>query len=284
MFFKNDFANIIKNISNNYDNQRDFAIKSGINRNYLSRYMNLKMDKPPKPSILLKLADASDGAYSYMKLMQICGYINYNENDIKYELEKKLKLFDLTEKEYDDVINCFMHDAEQIQSLAFVLKFSPNLKDEKINREKRILLTILNYVFAFIPNDLDISDNKERFYLEFNKALIPAKKMLLSLDKEKIINNMTIYIAEDSSMAPLLNAGDKAYVNPQSNFESGNTILFQLDNIKYVRKIVDNGEYVEFHAMNPYYPIIKKTKKELEDQHFAVIGKVIKVENSSAFK
>ena len=82
MFFKNDFANIIKNISNDSDNQRDFAIKSGINRNYLSRYMNLKMDKPPKPSILLKLADASNGAYSYMKLMQICGYINYNENDI----------------------------------------------------------------------------------------------------------------------------------------------------------------------------------------------------------
>lgn len=77
MFYKNDFANIIKNISNNFNNQREFASESKINRNYLSRYMNLKMDKPPKPSILLKLSKASHGKHSYIKLMQICGYINY---------------------------------------------------------------------------------------------------------------------------------------------------------------------------------------------------------------
>ena len=180
MFNKFQFSQILKNISKNYENQREFAKKADINRTYLSQYINLKIDKPPKPSILLKLAEASKESYSYMELMQICGYINYNENDIKDELENKLKEYNLTEKEYNDIINCFMHDAEQIQALAFTLKFTPHFKDEEIIREKQILLTIINYIFAFIPNDLEVSNDKENFYNKFNKALIPAKKMLLS--------------------------------------------------------------------------------------------------------
>lgn len=103
-------------------------------------------------------------------------------------------------------------------------------------------------------------------------------------DEYRDNDNIDKYMAKDNSMYPLLGEYDIAFIYKTNIYKSGETILFSLDEKEYIRKIVDNGEYVEFHAMNPYYPIIKKTKKELEDQHFAVIGKVIKVENSSAFK
>ena len=77
MFDKSKFAQILKNISEAYDNQRDFSKKSEINRTYLSQYMNMKLDKPPKPEILEKLADSSHGMVSYQDLMGVCGYINY---------------------------------------------------------------------------------------------------------------------------------------------------------------------------------------------------------------
>ena len=77
MFDKNKFAQILKSISETYDNQRDFSKKSEINRTYLSQYMNMKLDKPPKPEILEKLANSSRGMVSYQDLMSICGYINY---------------------------------------------------------------------------------------------------------------------------------------------------------------------------------------------------------------
>lgn len=74
MFDKNKFAVILKKILETYNNQRDFAKKSGINRTYLSQYMNMKLDKPPKPEILNKLSKSSNGLVSYEELMQICGY------------------------------------------------------------------------------------------------------------------------------------------------------------------------------------------------------------------
>ena len=45
MFDKNKFATIIKNINELYENQTRFANASGVNRTYLSQYMNLKLDK-----------------------------------------------------------------------------------------------------------------------------------------------------------------------------------------------------------------------------------------------
>lgn len=76
MFDKNKFAIILRNISETYSNQREFARKSNINRTYLSQYMNMKLDKPPKIDILMKLAHASNGITKYSELMEICGYTN----------------------------------------------------------------------------------------------------------------------------------------------------------------------------------------------------------------
>ena len=75
MFDKNKFALILKKISDTYDNQREFSEKSDINRTYLSKYMNMKLDNPPKPEILQRLSNASNGITSYYELMSICDYI-----------------------------------------------------------------------------------------------------------------------------------------------------------------------------------------------------------------
>lgn len=82
MFDKNKFAQILKNINETYNSQRDFAKKSGINRTYLSQYMNIKLDEPPKPNILKKIADNSNGIVSYYELMIICGYVDSDNIDI----------------------------------------------------------------------------------------------------------------------------------------------------------------------------------------------------------
>lgn len=77
MFDKEKFGTIIKRINDSYPTQHDFADCSGVNRTYLSQYINLKLDDPPKPKILEKIASASKGITTYDELMQICGYTNY---------------------------------------------------------------------------------------------------------------------------------------------------------------------------------------------------------------
>ena len=64
MFNKDDFAEILTKIYKTYNNQRDFADATGVNRAYLSRYMNKKINNPPSPKILEKIANNSFGVIS----------------------------------------------------------------------------------------------------------------------------------------------------------------------------------------------------------------------------
>ena len=81
MFNKEIFSEILKKIYNTYNNQRDFADSTEVNRAYLSRYMNQRLENPPTPKILAKIAKASNGITTYEELMAICGHITKNDFD-----------------------------------------------------------------------------------------------------------------------------------------------------------------------------------------------------------
>lgn len=99
MFDKKKFAQILKNINETYNSQRDFSKKSEINRTYLSQYMNIKLDDPPQPKTLMKLANASNGLTNYNELMRVCGYIHNNTDS---HLLYSYKDLDNIEQEYID--------------------------------------------------------------------------------------------------------------------------------------------------------------------------------------
>ena len=97
MFDKEKFSNIIQNISSYYKNSTEFSETAEVNRTYISKYMNKKLDNPPSPDILRKIADNSKGLTTYIELMIICGYIandefglykNMNSNNINMVSEE----------------------------------------------------------------------------------------------------------------------------------------------------------------------------------------------------
>lgn len=159
MFDKSKFAQILKNINDTYNSQRDFSKKSEINRTYLSQYMNMKLDEPPKPKILKKIADNSNEITTYEELMTICGYIdNNNSNSINNELiflYEKLnnieKIYENRKKEltfqesqvthelFNQVMKC-VHEYKQTpetfnpNELVKSLEFLPNKSKNKISK------------------------------------------------------------------------------------------------------------------------------------------------------
>lgn len=101
MFQKENFSNILKNILKEYDSIQDFANHVEMDRGYLSRNINMKLDNPPTPKILKKIADNSKGITTYEELMKICGYINDDQklDKIKSELLiKKHKIMEAVKK------------------------------------------------------------------------------------------------------------------------------------------------------------------------------------------
>ena len=53
-----------------------YSTKSDVNRTYISKLINKKLDRPPSPEILRKLATASEGKISYKELMSAAGYLD----------------------------------------------------------------------------------------------------------------------------------------------------------------------------------------------------------------
>lgn len=96
MFNKFKFSQILNEINNTYDTMTEFSEKSGVNRTYLSQYINQKLDSPPSPKVLMKIANHSNGITNYEELMDICGFlINNGKLDELREAQENLKFENL---------------------------------------------------------------------------------------------------------------------------------------------------------------------------------------------
>ena len=75
MFDKQKFSEILTQIVKQYNNISDFANISTLGRSYISKYINLKLNSPPSPKVLDKIANHSKGITNYNELMEVCGHI-----------------------------------------------------------------------------------------------------------------------------------------------------------------------------------------------------------------
>lgn len=188
MFDKIKFAQILKNINETYDSQRDFSKKSEINRTYLSQYMNMKLEEPPKPKILEKLANFSNGITTYEELMEICGYINISKIS-----KDTYSRFNITEYEWTlifgnrDIINLNTNEAiiwSEITNNLYtdngdvVYNIDNYIKKCKNNDEKNTI-TQLYYFFLLLLTKF-INNKKE-----YDDLISEIEEMKLS----QIINN-----------------------------------------------------------------------------------------------
>lgn len=190
MFDKKKFAQILKNISETYNNQRDFSKKSEINRTYLSQYMNMKLNKPPKPEILEKLANSSHGIVTYESLMVICGYTEFgnltsktneiiayiseeNYNGLKNTFDSLL-LMDFSNEELKSIVNAFASCCQYIidnynneNSIKNISDFTFNLSD----KEKKGFNLLYIYLLKRLHSYANVPRKKDELF-SFKKHLI----------------------------------------------------------------------------------------------------------------
>lgn len=216
MFDKCEFANIIKNISETYENQRDFSKKTGINRTYLSKYMNMRLEDPPKPNILKRLADNSNSTIKYNDLMKICGYVEntntvfdtfssivlslLNPIKVKRVLNNFSYFCTYSVKSYKDFLSSdFYHDNKTIKNFTDVYLFSDFLKLHDL----LVSILVENSIIECI--ELDYLSNNMELLLPNNtrfKFVNLNNDSLLSM--EKFVNNL---------LGELFDLYDKYYLN-----------------------------------------------------------------------
>lgn len=88
MFNKNNFKEIlIKALGDRTKTQ--YADESGVNRTYISKYLNEKLDNPPTPDILKRLSQYAHNGVTYEDFMIAAGHIselNLNEDTNEYTI------------------------------------------------------------------------------------------------------------------------------------------------------------------------------------------------------
>lgn len=82
------FASILKTLCDYHGSINKMAKKTGVTASYICKLIKLKYREAPSPKILRKIADTSDGLFTYLELMYICGYFRDDEYNIlrKYNI------------------------------------------------------------------------------------------------------------------------------------------------------------------------------------------------------
>lgn len=105
-FNKDLFAGLLKKCIGD-DSIQGFSERASIDRTYLSKYVNKRLDNPPKPEILKRIALACGGKVSYKELMEASGYMidfNSNDSDISSEVYHPEEIF------FPDDVRVMMRD------------------------------------------------------------------------------------------------------------------------------------------------------------------------------
>lgn len=139
--------------------------------------MNMKLNEPPKPKILEKLANASNGLTTYDELMQVCGYTyitNLNRSSFGINPEywemifgdiEKVNLTQMGSTFFADFLDKISQESQKSNDELFAINFDP----ESIIPQTENIEEFTEYVkiFSFIlcslisTNTIDLKETKK---------------------------------------------------------------------------------------------------------------------------
>lgn len=311
MFNKEKFAQILKNINNTYISQRDFAQKSEINRTYLSQYMNMKIEKPPKPEILARLANASNGVTTYEELMAVCGHIKENDFDTYLlgmlglteqdliEFDNSLKEIGLSENEkeiFQNIINK-LDTTTQRNSNDTKLNINGYLENEPVETQSKIINALDLYrryikkiaEFAKIQssrNNTQKSKQNSEYAIVFVYGSIPAGVPMECI--EDIIDTEEISVdmlrggkqyfglrVKGNSMEPEYLDGDTLILEKSNDCESGSDCVVMVNGYDGTfKRVYKNENGIILQPLNPEYEPLVFNNEQIENLPVRVIGVV----------
>ena len=113
-----------------------FARDSNVSRPYLSQILNKKLDNPPRPQILKKIAKNSENRVEYKDLMAAAGHLEgiYYTDKSKEKIEKAIQ--------EDAELYEFWQEMKNRESMKLLFKQTRNLSDEAIKDVVRFMKSV----------------------------------------------------------------------------------------------------------------------------------------------
>lgn len=272
MFDKEAFSKVLTKIYKSYNNQRDFANATGVNRSYLSQYMNKKIDNPPTPKILEKIAAASNSITTYLQLMNMCGYISKDQRFFDFYNNEFKKL-------HPKLINAGLSESEieKIFNLLQEYEYSPEVHDKKLKKILElypqisdILMDFFIYENKFLENYLDedtssqFIKNDAQFYMcpvygrisagqpnwveECIEGRIPIDPDMMNISN---IEECFFLRVNGESMNQLVKNGGFALIHKQDNVDNGEVAVVLVNGFEAtLKKFSKQGDLIILEPMS----------------------------------
>lgn len=279
MFDKNKFAQIIKNIKETYISQEEFSKKSGIGRTYLSQYMNIKLDDPPKPKTLEKLAIASHGDVTYEQLMEICGYIDKNNsNDINNELislyEKLSNIENIYENKQEELELTFKEEQVAHELFGQILKCLNEYQQTPDTFSPHEILEDIDFLSDTSKNKIS---NALQYDFEYFYYRNQVKKAIANLryknEKDSTLNIARVSPDISFYMCPVygrISAGQPNWAEENIEGRIPVPMTGEINNPEECFYLKVNGESMNKVVKNGAYALIHK-QDIVEDGEIAVV-------------
>nr|DAE21081.1 MAG TPA: LexA repressor [Siphoviridae sp. ctRCE13] len=302
MFDKIKFSQILNKINSTYDSMTEFSEKSKVNRTYLSQYINQKLDSPPSPKVLLKIANNSNKMTNYEELMLTCGYLEKN-----MEIDEVLKnIFNqylpiLKELKLDDELINTMYNmtfeaqkyGEKFDKLASKLPIETQNKvytisSEILSKTKEVMSSTISDISLRVKYNLNSNLTNKLFNIPVLGKIAAGQPLLAEeylegyLPVDPNIYGMTtpddyFYLkVAGESMNLKVHNGDYALIHKQDYADDGDIIVAivngddeaTLKKYKIINESTIALEPMSTLPMEPIYVNLKET-------NFKIIGKAI---------
>lgn len=302
MFDKIKFSQILNKINSTYDSMTEFSEKSKVNRTYLSQYINQKLDSPPSPKVLLKIANNSNKMTNYEELMLTCGYLEKN-----MEIDEVLKnIFNqylpiLKELKLDDELINTMYNmtfeaqkyGEKFDKLASKLPIETQNKvytisSEILSKTKEVMSSTISDISLRVKYNLNSNLTNKLFNIPVLGKIAAGQPLLAEeylegyLPVDPNIYGMTtpddyFYLkVAGESMNLKVHNGDYALIHKQDYADDGDIIVAIVNGddeatLKKYKIINESTIALEPMSTLPMEPIYVN----LKDTNFKIIGKAI---------
>ena len=313
MFDKVKFSEIIKKISETYESQREFATLSDINRTYLSQYMNMKLDDPPKPKTLQKLANSSNGIITYPELMEICGYFEYSELKDFYAQNYNVSpetfyeamgenLYIGLDKQTSYVLTKMFEDMNvndkkyQTNGKFDINKYLSNVDDairqEIINRytkmrkaQNSIFSSVIQVEKALEKNNAQNNNSAIVFVYGTIPAGIPMECIEDIIDTEEISADMLKggkqyfgLCVKGDSMFPEYLDGDTLIIEKVEDCENGQDCIIMVNGSDGTfKRVFKNENGIILQPLNPTFSPMVYSNEDIEKLPIRIIGRVVEL-------
>lgn len=302
MFDKIKFSQILNKINNTYNSMTEFSEKSKVNRTYLSQYINQKLESPPSPKVLLKIANNSNKITNYEELMLTCGYLEKNMEideifkDIFNQYLPILKKLKLDNNLIDTMYNMTFDTkkySKKFDKLVSTLPLETQNKVYSINSEilsktQEIMNITINDIHLRTKYNLNSNITNKLFNIPVLGKIAAGQPILAEeylegyLPVDPNIYGMTtpddyFYLkVSGESMNLKVHNGDYALIHKQDYADDGDIIVAIVNGddeatLKKYKRINESTIALEPMSTLPMEPIYVN----LKDTNFKIIGKAI---------